>query len=707
MRSNVVRFVFIASKFIAKSNYMFNYSSNNFLFNLVKGKPSYVVAAYIFSFSSTIFSLLAIVLLIPILFFVLAGKADLVDGSFSYFVKQLLMLCDYLTKNYSLNVLIGLACLASAIGILLAYVNSLINIRHTQYMADKLKSTSFNLLSKVDISYFDRRSTDDILFKINREIDKSILAVKSSHRIINILINLSVFSLTLILISLKLTLTVIVLLVFGYYVNKILNNYFKTKKILLSRKSRECNRQTIDFLTGIDYIKSTANESEACQNIIKTIKSRSKTEVSVVTVSSSIESINQILGVLIVSTVSIACYHLYDGKSEIFLPILLAYLLILFKLLLSVDRLNTVRLQRAGDRSSIEIVDSFLTEISRSTIKSGTAIFSKLKYKIELQNVTFAYPHHAQIVLDKINISIAKGDTVALVGSSGAGKSTLVSLLPRLYEPIEGRIIIDKRDITEYSVASLRKAIAIVSEETFLFNNSILYNLTYGLNNVTKSEVIAACELTKIYNFIAQLSKGLDSKISDREVALSEAQRLLIAITRALLSNPEIVILDEPMKNVSKPEQEVVQHALDELCRDRTTIVITNRLTAIEKASQIIILNKGKAVESGTHQELLKNGNLYKKMCSAQFKTSQQSHQQLLAKKISRKLSRQNNNVLSSEIKNNLGSLLNYLQLINEGLVDDNLEQERILDESYQSAKNMLASLREYQKRISRGFYNG
>ena len=685
---------------------MFNNSSSTFLYNLVKDKPHYIIAAYILNFSSAVFSMLAIALLIPVLFFVLNGKVALVHGDFSYYVEQLLILCNYLNEDYRLTVLIILMFLASLISIVLAYFNSIINIKHTQYIADEIRAISFNLLSRIDISYYYRRETGDILFKVSREIDKAVLAIQSSRKIIGILIGSLIFSLALILISFQLTLITITLLGISYYIKTILSNRYKKQESLLSQRSKEYNHQVIDFLTGINYIKTTANEAKEYQNTLESIESKSNTETAAITISALFKPVNNILAISIVTTVSIACYYLYDGKAEVFLSILLVYLLILFKLFPLSDELNNARRQRANNKSSIEIVGNFLKEINKPTIKSGTAIFSKLKRKIELHHVTFAYPHHAQIVLDKINITIVKGDTVALVGSSGAGKSSLVSLLSRLYEPIEGKITIDERDITEYSLASLRKAIAIINEKTFLFNNSILYNLTYGLDDVSKTEVIAACRTTKIYDYITQLPKELNSKTSDKEVVISEAQRLLITITRALLSDPEIVILDEPMKNIGKSEREVVQNALDELCRHRTTILITNRLTAIEKANQIIILNKGRAIESGTHQELLKKGNLYKKMYSTQFKTSQQSHQQLLAKKISKKLSRQNNNLLSSEIKNNLSSLLNYLQLINEGLVDDNLEQEKILDESYQSAKNMLASLREYQKRISRGFNN-
>ena len=684
---------------------MFSSFSNNFLLNLVKTKPGYIniITSSFLSFGSAVFDAIAIVFLLPILFIILDGDVTIVAANFSPLVKYSLELSGLLNQDYKLTVLVASATLVLVISIITTYLSSIASIKYTKDFIFEIKSRSFNLLSQADLNYYNRHKTGDILFIINREIDKAVLAIKSGHKILTISVNIALFSIVLLLISPFLTGISILLIGASYGINNYIGDRLKKKNILLSQKSHIYNRQTVDFLTGIYHIKNTANEAEECQEIIKSVEAKNQAELNTQAFSALVNPINKILGILIVTVLLFSSYYLYEQQLPAFIPILAVYLLVLFKLLAAIGQLNNARRQFVNDKFSIEIVNNFLNELNKPVIKSGKKIFAGFANNIKLENITFAYPHHAQIVLDKVNLKIDKGSTVALVGYSGAGKSSIISLLSRLYEPIEGKITIDGENIIEYDIPSLRKSISIINQEPFIFNESVFYNLTYGIDNVSEADIIAATKQTQVYDFILRLANGFDSIIGDQAI-ISESEKQLIVITRALLSNPTIVVLDESMKNIEKSDRATVQSALDKLCCNRTTIVITNRLATIEKADQIVILNKGKIIEFGTHQELLKNGNLYKRMCSAQFKTSQQSHQQLLAKRISQKLSHQTNSNLSSEIRNNLNSLLNYLQLVNEGLVDDDLEQERILDESYQSAKNMLASLREYERKISQKF---
>lgn len=680
---------------------MFNNSTNNFLLGLVKDKPHYVVGGCILSLSSCLFSAIAILLLLPILFIIF----NIATADLSWLIDFFVLLNENTTSDSGLSILVFLVFLSSAVSVASNYFYSIVNLKHTKNLVYEMKRKSFYLLSKVDWSYYQQNKTGTILFQVNREIDKAALAVKGSQKILITSIDILFFTFVLIFVSLKLSIITAALVIPSFLINSYMGDRMRRKEALLSRSSKAYNHKTVEFLTGIHHIKSTANEAEECQSIIDSLKVKNNAEINAQTFSSLVNPINQFFGLLIILVLTFSSYYLFDGQIQLLIPILLVYVLILFRLLGAIDRLNAARRQVANHRLSADIVATFFHKIDRPSIKSGKTVLSKLKQYIELQNVSFAYPERAKIVLDRVNFKVFKGENIALIGSAGAGKSTIVRLLSRFYEPIEGDIVIDNKSIEEYTIQSLRKSVVVLDREPFLFDNSILYNLTYGLKDITEAEAIAAAKKLKTYDAIEKISQSFSSTI-DNISTISESQKISIAITRAFLSNPEIVILDETMAKIHKSDLAAIQNSIDELCRGRTTIVITNRLATIRKADRIIVLNKGKVVESGTHEELLKNSSLYQRMCSAQFKSSQQSHQQWLARKISQKLSHQNNSSLSSDIRSNLTILLNYLQLIDEASTEDNLEQEKILDKSYQSAKNMLASLREYERKISQRLKN-
>jgi len=225
-------------------------------------------------------------------------------------------------------------------------------------------------------------------------------------------------------------------------------------------------------------------------------------------------------------------------------------------------------------------------------------------------------------VLRNINLEIIKGQTVALVGKSGAGKSTLADLIPRFYEVTSGHILIDGMDIRKYYLRSLRENIGIVTQESILFNDSVLYNIGYGRPDSSYEKITKAAEDAYAHNFIMELPQGYDSLIGEKGCGLSGGQRQRIAIARAILKNPDILILDEATSDLDTESEYYVQKALVNLLKTRTAIVIAHRLSTIINADNIVVLEDGQVNDMGTHDELIKKQGLYQHLFETQFSTA-------------------------------------------------------------------------------------
>ncbi|QCO38980.1 ABC transporter ATP-binding protein [Leptospira interrogans] len=268
----------------------------------------------------------------------------------------------------------------------------------------------------------------------------------------------------------------------------------------------------------------------------------------------------------------------------------------------------------AGDRV-FELLDQE-TDIRNP---ANPKFLKKIEKGLSFNNVTYMYPGAKNPAIQEINLEIAKGETIALVGASGAGKSTLVDLVPRLIDPQEGKVLIDGIDLRDLDLSNLRKRIGIVSQQVFLFNGSIRENICYGNQNVTEEQLRTACEQAFAMEFILSFEEGLDTIVGERGVMLSGGQRQRIAIARALLLNPEILILDEATSALDTESERLVQEALESLYKNRTVIIIAHRLSTVQIANRIFTMEDGKIVESGTHTELLQLDGKYKKLYDIQF----------------------------------------------------------------------------------------
>ena len=500
----------------------------------------------------------------------------------------------------------------------------------------------------------------------------------------------------MLIISWQLTVVATALLGVIVFANQYFVRYSRKLGKYLSQKSREYSQKIHEILTGIRLIKTVSSEKQEYEIVKKFIEEREQAQLQAQSVTGLIAPINEISGiVLVLGLVWLGNYALVEQLPPV---VLISYVVILFRLLPIVGQFNSVRTQLANNIPSTEIVIDFLSRENKLFIESGKQNYTKLTKGIRFEGISFAYPNSQKLVLKEIDLWIPQGKTIALVGASGAGKSTIADLLPRFYDPIKGRITIDGQDLREYDVKTVRQSMGIVSQDTFLFSNSIRYNISYGLKGISDEDVIMAAKRANAYEFITQLPQGLDTEIGERGVMLSGGQRQRMAIARALLRNPDILILDEATSALDTVSERLVQEAIDELCRDRTTLVIAHRLSTVQKADRIVVLDQGQVVEIGNHEELLAKHGYYARLYNMQFKHNSKTQLEYMADNTFEQEDKFN---FSYQIRNYLNSMLGSLRLVTEDLVEEQEEKDQIIEESYQSAKIMLDILKIYEHKLA------
>lgn len=271
--------------------------------------------------------------------------------------------------------------------------------------------------------------------------------------------------------------------------------------------------------------------------------------------------------------------------------------------------------------AAAETIFQFLDEPEEK--QAGLPLASKTRGQLELQQLSFRYPGSERVALRDITLTLNAGETVALVGSSGSGKTTLASLVPRFYEPDSGQLLLDGVPLADYALPALREQIALVSQDVVLFNGTVAANIAYGaLDKVGREQIIEAARAANALDFIEALPDGFDTEIGENGTRLSGGQRQRLAIARALLKNAPLLILDEATSALDTESERLVQAALDNLMKNRTTLVIAHRLSTIEQADRIVVMHQGEVVEVGTHRTLLAENGMYAKLHSMQFADS-------------------------------------------------------------------------------------
>lgn len=659
-------------------------SPNRLLLSYALRYPGWVVFAIFIGFSSALFNGVSTTLIVPLVLGFL-GKEDITLSGGPPIIKKIFSIFDRGEGNYSLMIMVLVVFLAIVLKNVAVYLNSIVSANLSRQLVKDIRKEGIKLLLEVDLDFYSKIKVGDIINLIGEEVSRAAISIRMAINIFTTSATILIFGCILISLSWKLTLATISLLIIVAGLNQYLIIRAKKFGQVLSEKSRSYTAALLEILTGIRLIKTVGNEENEYRVIEQFIDERERADERSQANYDIIGPINEVAGTLAILAIVFLGKAFFGQQIEALLTVLLIYLYVLFRLLPIVSQLNAQRSRFANAAPSTLIVANFLRRDDKPFMVNGQSQYIKLEQGINIENVSFAYPNHDDLVLNKVNLWVPKGTTLALVGASGAGKSTLVDLLPRFYDPTEGRIAIDGKDLKEFDIRSLRQAMGIVSQDTFLFNHSLRYNIAYGLKDVTEEEVIAAAKRANAYEFIVHLPQGFDTVIGDRGILLSGGQRQRIAIARALLRNPDILILDEATSALDTVSERLVQQAIEELCRDRTTIVIAHRLSTVQKADQIAVLDKGHVVEIGTHEELLKQGGYYTRLYLMQFDRN-----------VSDVMNGAANDAFiraSYEIRNRLNPMIGFLRLVVDDLVDNNTERQELTEEAYRSAIRLLSNL--------------
>ena len=481
-----------------------------------------------------------------------------------------------------------------------------------------MRVTLFDKILSLPLSFFSNERKGDIVARISGDVQEVENSIMSSLDMLfkNPILIISYFA-TLIAISWQLTLFTLVVLPFmGWIMGKVGRQ--------LKRSSLEAQGRWSDIMSEVD-------ETLGGLRVIMAFNAQKKIKDRFVSTNNSYRSIigrvamrqqlahpvSEFLGtVLIVAVLWFGGTLILNETSMVDASSFIFYLVILYSLINPLKEFTKAGYNIPKGLASMERVDAILKAENNLTEKENPVKLDGFNDRIEFHDVSFSYD--TRPVLEGINLTIRKGQTIALVGQSGSGKSTLVDLIPRFRDVNSGSVTIDGVDVRDVALRDLRALMGNVNQEAILFNDTFYNNITFGVGSATMEEVVAAAKIANAHEFIMETEHGYQTYIGDRGGKLSGGQRQRISIARAILKNPPILILDEATSALDTESERMVQDALEKLMKSRTTIAIAHRLSTIRNADEICVLHEGRIVERGKHEELIALNGYYKKLCDMQ-----------------------------------------------------------------------------------------
>lgn len=486
------------------------------------------------------------------------------------------------------------------------------------YIVSDYRLAAYNRILILPLSYFSNEKKGDLLSRMTSDMHQIEFAVMSSLEAftkepITILISL----ISLIWVSPILTLIVFCTLPISALFTALIGKLLKKQTARSQAKFGEVVSLVEETLMGVRVIKAFNAQDFLFKRFSKQNNIYTQLNIKANRTSDGSSPISETISVSVFAIILwIGGGMVLQNDGTLTASVFIGYLAVFSQLLSPAKAFSTAYNSMNKGLASIERVEEIINSHEVIIEKQNAIAVSQFKNTIEFKNVSFKYED--ETVINNLNLTIKKGQTVALVGPSGSGKSTLTDLIPRFYDPLQGAILIDGIDIRDYKILDLRSLMGIVTQESILFNDTITNNISFAKQNISKNQIENAAKIANAHQFITETESGYETNIGDRGNKLSGGQKQRLSIARAINTNPDILILDEATSALDTASERLVQDALNNIMTNRTTIVVAHRLSTIKNADMIVVLEKGKIVQQGNHAELIQQEGVYKQLINMQ-----------------------------------------------------------------------------------------